>query len=166
MYLFDCFSIVFRLLMVLNNQRYLSSDFSIFHISRGTSSRALIFSIFSVLHQVLPPSTLLVWLISNSLILILKDLSFFPNRFFKCSFHFSSLYSWLAAFSLALKMIIHSLTFFTIFHVNHHCLSSSELLISLIWSWMYSNLSFWCVLVPSWFSKVPEYWNLLVFHVK
>ena len=73
----------------------------------------------------------------------------FMSRFLKCSFHFKSLSSWQTAFSFAPNMIFLPLTSFTVCHANCGCLFSTELLILLIWPLMYSNFSFSCVLISS-----------------
>ena len=67
----------------------------------------------------------------------------------KCSFHFQSLPSGLATFSFSLDELFFLLNSFTDCHTFRDCLSSIELLILSIWPWMYSNYSFWYVLVSS-----------------
>ena len=73
----------------------------------------------------------------------------FPSRFLKSSFHICIHSSWLAAFSLALEMLLLILTSLTVCHVNWDCLSSTEFLILLIWFWLYSICSFWYALIIS-----------------
>ena len=65
----------------------------------------------------------------------------FPNRFLKCSFHFCILSFWLAAFSFVLKVLFLSFPSFTVCHDIHDCLSSTEVLILLIWPWIHSSYS-------------------------
>ena len=65
----------------------------------------------------------------------------FPNRFLKCSYYIYIRTSWVAAFNLALAVLFLQLTSFTVCHAILDCLSSTESLILLIWSWMYSVCS-------------------------
>ena len=83
----------------------------------------------------------------------------FPSRFLKFSFHMFIGSSWLAAVSLALEMLFLSLTSFTVCHAIRDCLSSTEFLILLIWSWIYSICSFWYVIITS-FYAVLSFWVL------
>ena len=46
----------------------------------------------------------------------------FPHRFFKCSFHFWSLFYWLATFSFTLEVFFFPFTLFTASHENRDCL--------------------------------------------
>ena len=74
---------------------------------------------------------------------------YFPSSFLKCCFHGRIRFSWLAAFILALAMLFLLLTSFTVCQAIWDCLSSTESLILLIWSWMYSVCSFRYALVNS-----------------
>ena len=58
-------------------------------------------------------------------------------------------FSWLAAFSLALKVLFLLLTSFIVCHAIRDCLSSTECRILLIWSLMYSVYSFMYALISS-----------------
>ena len=67
----------------------------------------------------------------------------FHSRFLKCSFLSWSLTSWLTEFNFALVVMLLPFISVTICHSISDFLSSTEFLISSIWSPMYSNYSFW-----------------------
>ena len=65
-------------------------------------------------------------------------------------------YSWLTALSFALDVLFFRLTSLTVSHAIRDYLSPTEFLILSIWPWMYTNYSFWYVLVSS-------FWNFQSF---
>ena len=73
----------------------------------------------------------------------------FPSKFLKCCSHRSTHPSWLAAFCIAHTLLFLQLTSFTVCHIILDCLSSTETVILLIWSWKCSGCSFRYVLVSS-----------------
>ena len=92
---------------------------------------------------------------SGSLIIFCLGLSIisgrFPSRFLNFFFSFLQFFLvLLTSCSLSPSLPIS----FTVCHANRDCLSSTEFQILLIWLRMYSNCSFWCVLVLSGLSEV------------
>ena len=85
----------------------------------------------------------------------------FPNWPLKCSFH---IYILLSKQVLALISRCSCLLFtsFTVYYANCDCLSSIKFLILFIWPWMYSNCSFWYVLVLSGLSYVSAFCGFLL----
>ena len=73
----------------------------------------------------------------------------FPSRCLNYSFHLWRLSSWLAAFTLALKVFFVSLISFTNCYVICDCLFSTQFRILLIWIWMYCSNYFCYVLITS-----------------
>ena len=83
----------------------------------------------------------------------------FPSRFLKCCFNRYIRSSWLEAFCLALVMLFLLLTSFNVCHAILDCLSSTDFLILLIWSWMYSVCSFRYALFSS-LCAFLSFWTL------
>ena len=90
-----------------------------------------------------------LWLLIISVIYSSVTYGDFPIRFLKCSFHKCIRSSWRAAFSLALPVLFLLLTSFTVCHAILGRLSSTESLILLIQSCIYSVCSFRYALVSS-----------------
>ena len=141
------------------------SNFLVFNISRGISSRpsAFLFLIFlrttSSSSCVNCPSLMSSWLLMIFVICSSVTLGDFPSRFLKCCFHRYIHSSWLAVFSLALVLLFLLLTSFT---VCHAILSSTESLTLLIWFWMYSICSFRYALFSS-LCAFLSFWALALF---
>ena len=68
------------------------------------------------------------------------------GKFSKCSFHFSSLSSCLTI-NLVLEVLFFLFISFTFTHTNCDCVSTTEFLILSKCPWMYSNCTFWYMLV-------------------
>ena len=123
------------------------SNFFVFHTSGGISLRlaAFLFLIFVSITLSLScvncPSLMSSWLLIIFMIGSSVTLVDFPSRFLKCWFHKCFCFSWLATFSLALTVLFLLLVLF-VCHAILDCQSSTESLILLIWSWMYSVCSF------------------------
>ena len=141
-------SIGFLLYRALQCWSSTSSNFLVFHTSRGISSSltAFLFKIFlstdSSSSYINGPS-----LMSNCLLIILLTgccVTFggFPSNFSKCCFHRYIRSCWLVAFSLVYAVIFLLLTSFTVCHANLECLSSTESLNLSIWFCMNSVCSF------------------------
>ena len=132
-----------------------SSNFFVFHTSGGISSRpaAFPFLIFVITTSrsscVDCPSLMSSWSLITFVIGLSLTLRGFPSRFLKCSFHMCIHSFWLATFSLALEVRFLLFISFTICHTIRDCPSSNEILIPLIWLWMYSIYSFWFVFISS-----------------
>ena len=67
---------------------------------------------------------LMIFMIGSSV-----NLGYFPSRFLKCYFHRCIRYSWLAAFSLSLAVLLLLLISFTVSHVTLDCPFSTKSLI-------------------------------------
>ena len=130
---FIYFSIVFFSYIMLHNQRSMLLNFLVFDVLGGISLKSAAFlSKFDVLLTIIS----LVGLSVNS--------GGFPRQIIEMFFLLlkSSLLSW---------QLLVLPTSFTVCHTNSDCLSPTEFLILLIWPWVYSGCSFWCVLVLSGF---------------
>ena len=92
------------------------------------------------------PSLMSSWPLRVSSLGLSVKSGLFSIRFLKCSFQFWSLFSWLATFSFALKVIFLLLTSFTVCHAYFDCLISTEFLILLTWPRMYFSCYFWYLL--------------------
>ena len=113
---FVYFFIVFCLYTALHNQRSML-NFFVFHISQGW--QLFFFNIAS-------SSSFINWYcLMLSLLLIIFSIGLsvtsgeFPSRFLKCSFHFSILSSWLAAFNFDPEVLFLP---FLLFIVCYSCL--------------------------------------------
>ena len=62
----------------------------------------------------------------------------FQSKFLKCSFHFWSLSSWLAAFSFGWEVLFFLVTLVTVCHTNHDCL---------IWNFCFYWFSLECIIL-------------------
>ena len=91
----------------------------------------------------------LISLMSSWLLTILIGLSVTlegsPSGILKCSYHFYILSSWKVAFRLALEVVFLSFTSFTVCRAIRDGLSSTKLLILLIWLRRYFSFSIWYV---------------------
>ena len=140
-------SIVFWSYTALQYQNSRSSNVRVFHTSDDISSRpaAFLFLIFvrttSRSSCVNCPSLRSSWSLMIFVIGSFVTLKGSPRRFVKWSLH-ECICSYLAAFSLTLEVLFLLLTSYTVCHAIRYCLSSTEFLILLIWSWMYSVCSF------------------------
>ena len=128
-------SIVFWLYTVVQYQSSKSSNFLVFNISRGISSRPAAFLFLIFVSTMLSSSWAYCPSLMSSWLLIIFGLSVtlreFPSRFLKCSFYICIRSTRLADFSLALKALLLLLTSFTVCHAIWDCLST-EFLILLI----------------------------------
>ena len=141
MHTFTHLSIAFCLYMALQYQSCRSSNFLVFRTSSGISSNsaAFLFLLF-VCTMLSSPLVNCLGLMSCWLLIFISlsvTLGNFPNRFLKCSFHMCILSFWLAAFSLVLEVLFLLLTSFTLCHSKQDCLSSTEFLILVVFSWCY-----------------------------
>ena len=141
---------MFWLYTALQYRSSMSSKFLVFYTFGGLSSRLaaslFLFFVSTTLSfsYVNCPSLMSSWLL-----IIFVTLEDFPSRFLKCSFHMCIRFSWSVDFNLALEMVFLLHTSFTLCHTIRDCLSSTEILILLIGSYMYSIYSFKYVLVSS-----------------
>ena len=109
------------LFIALNYRRWMPSSFLVFHTSGSISSRPAAFLLFIFVITTLSSSSVI-----KSLIGLSMTFEGFPSRSLKCSLHFCILPFWLAAFNFGHKVLFLLLTSFTVCHVNHDCLSSTE----------------------------------------
>ena len=106
----------------LQNRGSISSNFLVFHTSRGISSRpaAFLFLIFpsnSLNYSwVNCPSLTSSWLLIIFVIRFISDFGEFSKKILKCSFHVC-ICSWLAAFSFFLSFHLLSSTLFVIVYL-------------------------------------------------
>ena len=159
-------SIWFLLYTALQCQSSMSSNCLVFHICGGisSSSAAFLFWIF------LSTYSISSWfngpkLMSNCLLIILvigSCVTFvgLSSKFSKYCFHRSIRSCWLAAFSLALAVLLLLLTLFIVYHAILDCLSSTEFLVLSIWSCMYSLCSFRYMLANSFCAFISSFYCL------
>ena len=154
--------------MALQYWSSMSSDFLVFHTSRGISSRPATFQFLIFLSTTLSSSCVNCPMLRSSGLLMIFErsssvtLGDFPSRFLKCCFHWCIHSTWLAAFCLALVSLFLLLTSFTVSHALLDYPSSTESLILLIWFWMYSVCSFRYALFSS-LCAFLSFWALALF---
>ena len=141
-------TILFWLYRTLQYRSSMSSNVLVFYTSGDISSRSAAFQFFKIFLSTMSSSSCVNCpsLMSNWLLIMFvigSSVTFwdFRSRFLKYCFQCIRS-SWLAAFSLALAVLFLLLTSFTVCHDILNCLSSTESLILLIWSWIYSVCSF------------------------
>ena len=133
----------------------MSSNFLVFHISRGISSSPPAFLFLIFLSTESSSSCLSCPSLMSDCLLIIPMIGSrvtfggFLSKFSKSCFHSCIRSSWLVAFSLAFAMLFLLLTSSTVCHTILDCLSSTESLILLIWFCMYSVCSFKYMLANS-----------------
>ena len=147
-------SIVFCLYTALQYRSSMSLNFLVFHTLGGISSRPAT-SLFLIFVSTMSsscvncPSLMSCWLLIIYLIGSSVTFGDFPCRFSKCSFHKCIRSYWLKSFSFALTVLFLLLASFTDCHAIRYCPSSTECLIFVISSWMFSVCSFRYTLVSS-----------------
>ena len=124
----------------LYNQN-ISSNFPVFHKSRCIFLRSEAFLLLIFVSTTLSFS----WANCHSwrLIIFLIDLSVisgtFPSRFLKCSFHYCSFSSWLAAFCLAFKVLflplVYLLPIFWLYWFGRECRLVQFFLVCVSYLW-------------------------------
>ena len=117
-------SIVFCLLTILHNQRSMSSNLFVFQTWGAISSKPAVFLFLIFFKTVLNSSPVNCSSFIYSWSMISRG---FPYWFLKYSFHFWSFSEiFLSAFNFALNVLILPLTWFTVCHANHNCLSLTK----------------------------------------
>ena len=116
--------VVFWVYTALQYRSTKTSNFLVFHTSRGISLKltAFIFSTMSRSSWVNSPSFMCCWWLIIFVIGLFVTLDQFPSRFLKCSLLICIRFSWLPAFSLALEFFFLLLTSFNVCHTIRDCL--------------------------------------------